>query len=217
MSTTHAPPGAPSTSVARVVPAGVRLDRLVLGLVVTLAGLTWLLGDLGVALWGWQVLPPVALMIVGLGLLATLAGGQGRVPLIWLGVLALVLAVAQGVGAERYTAPVGDVVVAPTVADWPVAERISAGNVVVDLSRNPLPDTGRLEVSLGAGNATVVLPRGAEVAFVATVTTGRIIVDGSDAGNGVDLSWSDPPLSAGDLGVTVTVAVALGQVEVRHV
>ena len=124
-------------------------------------------------------------------MLATLLGGRGRGGLVGLGIISIVLAVAVGVGADRYAGPVGDLMVAPTVAEWPVQQHISAGTVTVDLTRHPMPEAGQLQVDVGAGRIILVLPHESTAGIKATATAGTITVDGVKVGDGVDLRWSE--------------------------
>ena len=121
------------------------------------------------------------------------------------------LSVALGVGAQRYTAPAGDISLAPAAGEWPLDSRHSFGNVQVDLTEHPLPEQGRLDLHLGAGNVTLVMPKDAPVRVDVTVTAGSITVDGAKAADGLDLTWSNQ--TAAD--VVVRIDVGAGQVEVR--
>ena len=134
--------------------------------------------------------------------------------MIGVGVLALVTAVAVGVGADRYAGPVGDRTVAPATGDWPVNEQISAGNVTVDLARHPLPESGQLQVQVGAGKIIVRIPDSARVGIDATATAGTITVDGVQTGNGIDLRWSQPAPATSH--VALTLGIGLGDIEVNH-
>jgi hypothetical protein len=193
--------------------SGPRVDRIVIGLLIGAIGVAWLLDQAGVSV-SWQLFPAAALIIIGLGLIATLLGGRGRGALVALGILSTVLAVAVGVGADRYAGPVGDLVVAPTVAEWPVQQHISAGTVTIDLTRHPIPEAGTLQVDVGAGQIDLVLPRESTVGIEATATAGTITVDGVKVGDGVDLRWSQHPNSSPP--VVLTLHVGLGDIEVSH-
>ena len=134
--------------------------------------------------------------------------------MIGVGVLALVTAVAVGVGADRYAGPVGDRTVAPATGDWPVNEQISAGNVTVDLTRHPLPESGQRQVRVGAGKVVVRIPETARVGIDATATAGTITVDGVPTGNGIDLHWSQPAPATSH--VALPLGIGLGDIEVNH-
>ena len=160
----------------------------------------------------WRVVPPAGLLGVGIALLVTLVVGEGRTTLIWLGVGLLVVSVALGVGAQRYAAPAGDISLAPMAGDWPVDSRLSVGNVRVDLTEHSLPNHGRMDLHLGTGNLTLVMPKDAPVRVDVTVTAGDIVVDSAQVADGLDLTWSNQ--NAAD--VVVTLDVGAGQVEVQH-
>lgn len=212
---------APAPHAAPPPPRPVRLDRIVLGLLLAVAGIGWLLDEAGVSV-PWRLFPAVALFVIGGALLVSLFAGRGRGALIALGMVALLLGVAVGVGADRYAGPVGDTVVAPRLADWPVATRLGAGTLTVDLTRYPLPTSGSLHADVGAGKVILQLPESGRVAVQASVTMGTITVDGTKVGDGIDVRWSAPATvpsvtanSAAGV-VTVNVQVGMGDIEVRH-
>lgn len=193
------------------VSSGPRLDRIVIGVLLGAVGVAWLLDQAGVPV-AWRAFPAAALILIGIALLGTLLGGRGRGVLIALGLVTMLVAVAVGVGADRYGGPVGDRLVAPTVSEWPVQQQVSAGTVTVDLTRHPLPEAGRLEVDVGAGRIVLMLPDDRTVGIDATVTAGKITVDGVKIHDGIDLRWTAGPSSA----VDVALHVGLGEVEVDH-
>lgn len=205
---------APVTELPPQSASGPRVDRIVIGLLIAAAGVGWLL-DLAGASVPWRIYPAAALILIGLGLLATLLVGHGRAALIGLGIIATAAAVIVGVGADRYAGPVGDMLVAPTVAEWPVSQHVSAGTVTIDLTRHPLPEVGQLQVDVGAGQIVVLLPRGTSAGINATATAGTISVDGAKVGDGLDVRWSDPsnPPSSS---VELQLHVGLGDIEVNH-
>jgi hypothetical protein len=199
----------------------VRLDRIVVGLLLAIAGVGWLLDEAGTSV-PWRLFPAAALFVIGCALLVSLFAGRGRGALIALGVVTLLLGVAVGVGADRYAGPVGDTVVAPRLADWPVATRLGAGTLTVDLTRYPLPASGTLHADVGAGTVILQLPESGRVAVQASVTMGTLTVDGTKVGDGIDVRWSAPPTVPAATGntaagvVTVNVQVGMGEIEVRH-
>lgn len=198
---------------ATVARGGLRVDRIVIGLLVGAAGVAWLLDEAGVSV-PWRLFPSAALIVVGLALAVTLLGGRGRGVLIGLGIVLLTVAVAVGIGADRYAGPAGDRVLVPAAADWPIHERFSAGTVTVDLTRHPLPEVGTLEVDVGAGRLIVLLPPERTTQIHASVTAGTITVDGAKVDDGIDLQWSNPGTTAPS--VDVNVHVGLGDIEISH-
>ncbi|WP_308257378.1 HAD-IC family P-type ATPase [Pseudonocardia lacus] len=130
-------------------PRGPHWGRVVFGLLVVAVGVASLLDGLG---WTvpWRLAPAIALIVIGLALLASLGGGTGRADLVVLGVIALVLAVAAAVGVDRYAGPVGDRSIVAARDGWPTPVQMAAGTVVVDLTRQPRP-AGTARVAVGAG------------------------------------------------------------------
>lgn len=204
--TRQAPSGPPA--------AGLRLDQIVVGLLLAAGGVGWLLDQAGVSV-AWRMFPAAALIVVGLALIVSLAGGRGRSGLIGLGAVLLVVAAAIGVGVNQYAGPAtGDRTVAPSAEAWPVTIRHSAGNVTVDLSRNPLPQAGRMDVHVGTGRVVVIVPNDVPVRIDAQVVTGNIRVDGVSTSDGIDVRWSEPGTS--DAPIVVTLDVGVGEIEVNH-
>lgn len=205
--------GGPAEQQLRAA-AGPRIDRIVMGLLIGAIGVGWLLDQAGVSV-PWRMLPAAALILIGIALLASLFGGHGRGTLIGLGILATVFAVLVGVGADRYSGPVGDRVLAPTVAEWPVQQDISAGTLTVDLTRHPLPEFGHLRVDVGAGEIHLLLPRNSTSGIDAWATAGTITVDGAKVGDGIDVRWSTPS-DVTQSAVVLELHVGLGDIEVSH-
>jgi hypothetical protein len=194
-------------------PPGPQWDRLVIGILLFAGGAGWLLDSAGVPV-PWYLAPAAALILIGLAGLASLAGGSGRGGLVGLGVLAAVLAVAAGMGVERYAGPVGERTIVPARDGWPQPIRMAAGSVVVDLTQEPLP-AGRLDVAVGAGEVTLRLPDDAAVRADLRVVAGAVVVDGTQLRQGVDVHWSQPARSPD--AAELRVDVGAGQVEVDHV
>jgi hypothetical protein len=192
---------------------GPRVDRIVIGLVIGAIGIGWLLDQTGVSV-PWRMFPAAALILIGLALIATLLGGRGRGGLVALGIISTVLAVVVGVGADRYAGPVGDRLVAPAVAEWPVQQHISAGTVTIDLTRHPLPEAGRLQIDVGAGEIDLILPSDSTAGIDATATAGTITVDGVKVSDGLDIQWSKQSNASSP--VDLTLHVGLGDIEVSH-
>lgn len=188
-------------------------ERMVLGLLLAAGGAAWLLDVAGVSI-PWALAPAVGVVVIGLALIVAARTPGGHAPLlIWGGIL-LVLAIAVAV-VRPVGGPVGDRFLTPTAGQWPVATSISAGNLIIDLRRNPLPGNGRLTADVTAGRVVLHLPSGLRaqrVQVVAHVGMGQIQVDGVPVRNGMGLDWASPDPAA----VVVDVHVGTGQLEVDH-
>jgi len=191
---------------------GVRWDRVAFGLLLAAAGVGWLLDSQGASV-PWHLAPAAGVAVVGAVLLVSLVGGRGRTNVATLGVVLLVAAIAVGVGAGRFTGPVGDRTITPGTDDWS-GTTISAGTLTVDLTHGPLPATGRLDVAVGAGRVVLRLPADRPIEVRAAVVAGTVRVDDVAVQEGVDLNWTDPAI--GDAPLTVVVDVGAGDVEVSR-
>ncbi len=193
--------------------SGPHWNRLVIGVLLLAAGVAWLLDMAGVSV-PWHLAPATGLIVVGLGLLASLAGGKGRSGLFATGIVLLVAALAVALDADRFAGPAGDVDVRPSATGWPSTTTLSAGSARVDLTAAALPPAGRLDVRVGAGRVEVHVPAGHPVRVEADVVLGTVVVDATPAVQGVDQHWVDP-VGAG-APVAVHVQVGAGEVEVHH-
>jgi hypothetical protein len=204
----------PAPTASRPVRArrGPRWNRIVIGLLLAAGGIGWLLDIAGVRV-PWHLAPAAALILIGVAMLASLAGGTGRVDLVVMGAVALVLAGAVGIGLHNYAGPIGDRTIVPARDGWPQPVRIAAGTVVLDLTQGPLP-AGGIDLALGAGEVDVLLPADQPVRVDARVVAGVVVVDGQEIGQGMDLRWSE---QATQTPVTVVVDLGAGEVEIDHV
>lgn len=187
--------------------------RVAAGVLLAAVGGCWLADVLGASV-PWRMLPAAALVVVGLALLATLAGGRGRSQLVALGVALLLTAVGVGVGAGRFVGPVGDRTLVPDPATWTTTTGLAAGTLTVDLTAAAPPESGRMQVRVGAGRVLVRAPAGSRVQIETSVVLGTIVVDGTPVEQGVDLRWAEPGTPAGPV---LDVEVGTGDVEVWHV
>lgn len=216
MSTTSTPttPATASPPTAGPVPArnpGPRWGRIVVGLLLVVGGTGSLLAGQGVAV-PWHLLPSAGLVLIGLVLLLSLAGGSGRADVVVIGVVLLVVAIAVGTGVERFAGPVGDRTIG--TAGFAGPTRISAGTVTVDLTDAELPAAGRLAVAVGAGRVVLRLPAEPAVRVHTTVVMGTVAADGVPVGQGVDLDWTAPDTASAP--VAVEIGVGAGEVEVTR-
>jgi hypothetical protein len=189
-------------------------DRIVLGLLIIAVGVSAIVDAAGFSV-PWLLVPSVALLVVGLALVFSLAGGHGRVNLVVTGAVLLVVAGAVGIGADRFAGPVGDRTIVPVAGDWPSSTTLAAGTALIDLTRAPLPPTGELDVHVGAGKVVLRLPESATVAIDASVVAGAVSVDDETVREGVDMRWTDPRTA--DAPLRVTVDIGAGNLEVHHV
>lgn len=211
MSTTS-PPASPLERV--------RSGRLVAGLLLVLFGAGWLLEVLDVIDFPWDVLLPIALVLVGVALVVASRSGVRPGGLIAVGVVltgvmligsAIDFPLGGGVG-EREERPA-------TVAALREEYRLGIGQLTVDLtglSTAELDADARTRVRVGIGQLVVIVPEGLAVRVEARATVGNVrIFDDEEGGFGVERE-AGPDLDGPGPVLELVLSVGLGEVEVRR-
>jgi phage shock protein PspC (stress-responsive transcriptional regulator) len=215
-------------------PAGL-VTPTVLSVLAIAAGVVAALNAAGLADVSIAVLAAGGLVIVGAGLLASLWLGRARglVPL-GLGLVALMLVAgsveAWFVGDEssreravsRWGGPallgaMGDRSYAPESLDeLQPSYELGMGELTVDLSRIDFSGQRRaLKISLGMGEAIVIVPPGTSLKVTGHVGIGEASALGrGNEGMGVDVDEEDRGLGAGELEIDYNVGI--GNAEVRR-
>lgn len=200
------------------------IGRLVLGLVLVAIGVIWLLGALDVVNFSFLAVLPVALIIVGLALLAMARTGRHS-GLIALGiVLTVILTIASGFDI-RLRGGVGDRTERPaTLADVKNEYHLSIGQLVIDLRSIQFPEAASrtIKASVGMGQLTVRVPAETFVRATAHAGAGQVSLFGRE-GDGLDVDLSGraplPPgflIGGGTPQLILDLTVGLGQVEVSQ-
>lgn len=194
------------TDHGRSVPMG----RIVLGIVLLLAGVGWLLQALDVVDVPWQVALSASLVLVGAAILAV--GRHGG--LIAIGVTLTVILALASVLDVPFRGGVGERSYGPTsVTELREEYTLAVGQMTVDLSAMGTALAGRrIEASVGIGQLVVVVPAGAQVRVEGRAGAGEVVLFGRGH-SGVNVEEvAGGPAPQADL----EAAVGLGQVEVRR-
>lgn len=155
----------------RFVPIG----RLAIGGLLIVAGIIWLLDATGVIDVSWGTLLPVALIVVGLAIMA--GARAGRHPgLVALGViLTVVLAVVSSFDLPLVGGFGGRVERPTTTSAIPDRYNLAVGSLRLDLTQLDLPDgTTSVDARVGIGQMVVVVPVDATVVAETRVTAGQL-------------------------------------------
>jgi hypothetical protein len=206
------PPPPPSPEPVRS-----HTGRIVGGLLLVVLGVGWLSDLLGIA-FPWDVVLPVTLMAIGSALLLVAGRGGSHGALVTAGFVVMVLLVLGSIVDVPFRGGIGERAVAPTsIATVEDDYRLAIGDLTVDLggvddfaSSSSIRD---IEIRVGIGHATVVLPASASVRVVARSGLGNVQLFEQEA-SGFNVERST--VGGGDLDAVITVSVGLGQVEVHR-
>ena len=163
-----------------------------LGLLLIGGGVVWGLSLLGVSL-RWELILPVALIVIGAMLLLDRGGWSGG--LVGLGIVVLVAAML----VVPFSVIAGDDIgerqeVVTDVSELDEEHRLGIGSLVLDLRGLALEDGDVVPVtaSVGIGELRVRLPEGVSLTGDARVGIGAVQgTDGSRGGFGVDATLED--------------------------
>lgn len=197
-----------------------RSGRLVAGLLLVLFGMGWLLEILDVIDFPWDLLLPVALVLVGVALVVASRSGARPGGLIAVGVVltgvmvigsAIEFPLGGGVG-EREERPA-------TVAELRQEYQLGIGQLTVDLtdlSSAQLDADARTRVRVGIGQLVVIVPEGLAVQVEARATVGNVrVFDDEEGGFGVERE-AGPGLDGRGAVLELVLSVGLGELEVRR-
>jgi Cell wall-active antibiotics response 4TMS YvqF len=189
--------------------------RIVGGILLIVLGVGWLSDLLGVE-FPWDVVLPAALVAIGLALLVVAGRGGSHSALVTAGIVVTVLVLLGSLVDVPFGSGIGERAVAPTsIATVEDEYRLAIGDLTVDLggvedfaSSSTLRE---IEVRVGIGHATLILPSSASVRVVARAGLGNVRLFEQE-GSGFDVERTT--VDGGDLDAVITVSVGLGQVEV---
>jgi hypothetical protein len=194
-----------------------RSGRLVAGLLLVLFGVGWLLEVLDVIDFPWDLLLPVALVLVGVALVVASRSGARPGGLIAVGVVltgvmvigsAIDFPLGGGVG-EREERPA-------TLGELRDEYQLGLGQLTVDLtdlSTAQLDADARTRVRVGIGQLVVIVPEGLAVQVEARATVGNVrVFEEEKGGFGVERQAGPGRGAVLDL----VLSVGLGEVEVRR-
>ena len=218
-------PGDDAPDADRRGATGGLVTPTVLSLLAIAAGVCWALGAAGVAHFSVATLAAGGLIIVGLGLLASL--WLGRAPgLIFVGVgLAGVLLVASAAApligkvrefqVDQLAASAGERNYQPqTLAELEPRYELGLGELTLDLTQIDFTETTRdVNVKLGMGELNVIVPAGTRLEVHGQVGLGEATaLDRHEEGMGTKVELSDPGQGKGTLRIDFNVGVGEGTV-----
>lgn len=210
-------PPAPQTP-----PKPLPIGRLLVGVLIVGLGVIWLLDAVGAVDVDWDVLLPVALIVVGVALVVAAWQGRGRGGLIALGIVLTVILTIATVVRVPLSGGIGDRVEQPTslgaVAD---PFELAIGELTVDLndltwSGADVPGEVRVEAAVGMGQLVVLVgPDFPCVSVHAEAGVGEVVVFG-ERRSGVSPEFRTEAVCLAAPLLALELSVGIGQVEVRR-
>jgi hypothetical protein len=194
------------------------IGRLITGALVLLFGIGWLLQALGVVSLPWDVLLPVALILIGAAVVWNAGAGRRSGGLITLGILLTLALLIGSVAHIPLRGGVGDRTYRPSSFEALGAEyRLAVGDLTFglrDLAGQQPPASKTVRVRLGVGRLTVHVGRATLIQVRAHAEVGRVSVFGrSESGFDIDVD-SLPKVPAGVPVLTLDLSVGAGDLEV---
>jgi hypothetical protein len=225
----ESPPPPPPPSPASVPPApvpplapirrpGLPIGTIILGAILILVGVGWLLQTTDVLDFSLGIVLPGALMLIGLGLIASARTGTHG-GLIALGIILTALLAAASFVNVPLKGSIGDFTANPTsIQDVKSEYDLISGQKTIDLRDVTFPSgETTIKVRHGMGQVNIWLPRdvGAQVSW--KITAGEADVLGRTQ-NGGFLDDQTSTSGYGNAGsrVRLDVELGLGQIEVQQ-
>lgn len=211
MSTTS-PPASPLERV--------RSGRLVAGLLLVLFGVGWLLEVLDVIDFPWDVLLPIALILVGVAIVVASRSGARPGGLIAVGIVLTGVMVIGSAIDFPFGGGVGERLERPaTVSELRDEYVLGIGQLTVDLtdlSAGELGADARTRVRVGVGQLVVIVPEELPVLVFARATVGNVrVFEDEEGGFGAERE-AGPGLDGRGSVLELVLSVGLGEVEVRR-
>jgi hypothetical protein len=207
------PPPPPVPTPRRALPLG----RIDVGLLLVAAGILWLLEALDVSRVPWRVLLPVALIAIGLVLVAgSRTGRHGG--LITVGAILTIVLLVVTSADIRLEGGVGQRTERPTTPAGVSSEyHLSLGQLEIDLRDVAFPNGSNTEVkaTVGVGQLVVRVPSDVGLQIHATAGLGDLEVLGrTSSGGDVELNLDE--LGLAQAFVRLVLSVGVGQVTVTR-
>lgn len=193
----------------------VPFGRIVFGGVLVAIGIAWMAERLDWFELSPGMLLPVALTIVGVGLVV--GAFRGSHPgLITLGVVLMVLTVITAFAPfDGFRGGVGDRTISVTSATAIESPyRLATGNLVLDLRRLEMTGPAEITANVGVGKLSVLVPADMALQITAQAGIGEVVLFG-DSQSGIGVTHAQARPGSGDR-LTLDLGIAIGQVEVKR-
>jgi len=189
--------------------------RIVAGAVLIVVGVIWLLEAAGIIAVSLDALAPLALIVIGIGLVV--GSRRGSYPLLI--ILGVVLTVFLAASSEdELSAFGGEHYEQPTDSSQLHPYRLGAGTLTVDLTALDLDsETYDVDVRVGTGRIRVFVPEGVPVRVVASAGAGSLRVLGeTSAGFSPDVDRESPDWGDDEPRFDLRLRIGVGTITVTE-
>ncbi len=203
-------------------PRDVHVGRLLAGVLLLLFGIGWMLEALDVANVPWDVLLPIALVVIGGLVLWNARAGRGSGGLVALGIVLTVVLATGTVVSVPLEGGVGDRTYHPRSFDGLHDEyKLGIGHLVLDLSDltfdpTTVPALRTVHVRVGIGQLVVRTSEHALVDIRAHAGIGQVDVFGHENGGFSVDGGFHPRVPPGSPVLSLVLSVGIGQVQVTR-
>ena len=191
---------------------------IVLGALLVVVGGLWLLDATGVIALEAAIVLPAVLAVIGLGLI--FGAWNGPHPgLVVAGVFVTIAVLAVAAAPpDAFHGGIGErSIVVTDQADLAATYDVGVGGLMLDLSDLTMTESADVDVTIGAGDMTIVLPADVPVDVSASVGAGQIDLLGEvSEGLSVSRTYTSPGFEAADMRLTLDLDIAAGNMEVQR-
>jgi hypothetical protein len=189
---------------------------IVIGALLVVVGGLWLLDVVGAVALEAAIVLPAILAVIGLGLI--FGAWNGPHPgLVVAGVFVTIAVLAVAAAPpDAFHGGIGDRgIVLTDQADLAATYDVGVGGLRLDLSELTMTEAANVDVTIGAGDLTVVLPPEIPVDVSASVGAGQIDLLGEvSEGLSVSRTYTSEGFEAADVTLTLDLDIAAGNMEV---
>ena len=191
---------------------------IVIGALLVVVGGLWLLDVVGAVALEAAIVLPAVLAVIGLGLI--FGAWNGPHPgLVVAGVFVTIAVLAVATAPPNaFRSGIGDRSILVTdQADLAATYDVGVGGLTLDLSELTMTESAAVDVTIGAGDLTVVLPSDVPVDVSASVGAGQIDLLGEvSEGLSVSRTYTSEGFGAADVKLTLDLDIAAGNMEVER-
>jgi len=191
---------------------------IVIGALLVVVGSLWLLDIAGAIALEAAIVLPAVLAVIGLGLI--FGAWNGPHPgLVVAGVFVTIAVLAVAAAPpDAFHGGIGErSIIVTDQANLATTYDVGVGGLTLDLSELTMTESADVDVTIGAGDMTIVLPSGVSIDVSASVGAGQIDLLGEvSEGLSISRTYSSEGFEDADVKLTLDLDIAAGNMEVER-